>query len=120
MLLGEWSRAAATQLRPWSIPSQKDLATVDRMRDTYSSSGTGNGHALCAVPMQPELVECSPELNTRCLGKQLFLASLTLLRSLILLYIRTRVLKRWPADNSLVLNYRYSTNASMFLDEFSI
>ena len=36
MPLGEWSRTAATRCRPSSIPSQKDLATVDRETDTYS------------------------------------------------------------------------------------
>ena len=61
MPLGEWSRTAATRWRPSSIPSQKDRATVDRGTNTYSSSCTGNGHALGVAPRQPVLVEGFPD-----------------------------------------------------------
>ena len=82
MPLGEWSRTAATRWRPSSIPSQKDRATVDRGTDIYFSGCAGNEHALGVAPRQPVLVEYLPDFW----ANSCFLASLTLLRSLVLLY----------------------------------
>ena len=53
MHLGEWSRMTAAQARVWSIPRNKDWATVNGETDKYSNSCTGNGCALSFASRQP-------------------------------------------------------------------